>query len=84
MAEEVRHPAVQVPQAMVYSIPLGSLSGLLFLLPIVFTLPDIPTLLAVPGGQPTGPMFTLIMGSKAGGFGLVSTVAKLFKQVTSN
>ncbi|KAG6866307.1 hypothetical protein C0993_007606, partial [Termitomyces sp. T159_Od127] len=71
MAEEVRHPATQVPQAMVWSIPLGSISGLLFLLPIVFTLPDIPTLLAVPGGQPTGPMFTLIMGSKAGGFGLL-------------
>ncbi|KAH0580048.1 hypothetical protein H2248_002862 [Termitomyces sp. 'cryptogamus'] len=70
MAEEVRHPAVQVPQAMVYSIPIGSISGLLFLLPVVFTLPDIQSLLAVPGGQPTGVMFTLIMGSQAGGFGM--------------
>ncbi|KAG6872460.1 hypothetical protein C0995_009620 [Termitomyces sp. Mi166 len=71
MAEEVRHPAIQVPQAMAYSIPIGSITGLLFLLPVVFTLPDIPTLLAVPGGQPTGVMFTLIMGSKAGGFGMI-------------
>lgn len=46
MAEEVRHPAVQVPQAMAYSIPIGTISGLLFLLPIMFTLPDIQTLLA--------------------------------------
>ncbi|KAG6906685.1 hypothetical protein DXG01_012602 [Tephrocybe rancida] len=70
MAEEVRDPAVQVPQAITYSIPIGTISGLLFLLPIVFTLPDIPTLLAVPGGQPIGVMFTLIMGSKSGGFGM--------------
>ncbi|KNZ81728.1 Polyamine transporter TPO5 [Termitomyces sp. J132] len=77
MAEEVRHPAVQVPQAMVYSIPIGSISGLLFLLPVVFTLPDIQSLLAVPGGQPTGVMFTLIMGSQAGGFGMVNMTQHL-------
>ncbi|KAG5349528.1 hypothetical protein C0989_003301 [Termitomyces sp. Mn162] len=70
MSEEVRHPAIQVPQAIAYSIPIGTISGLLFLLPIVFTLPDIQTLLAVPGGQPIGVMFTLIMGSKSGGFGM--------------
>ncbi|KAF8064369.1 amino acid transporter [Lyophyllum atratum] len=70
MAEEVHNPAIQVPQAIVYSIPIGAISGLVFLLPIVFTLPDIPTLLAVPGGQPIGVMFTLIMGSKSGGFGM--------------
>ncbi|KAG6852819.1 hypothetical protein C0991_008913, partial [Blastosporella zonata] len=70
MAEEVRHPARQVPQAIVYSIPIGTIGGLMFLLPIVFTLPDIPTLLAVPGGQPIGVMFTLIMGSQSGGFGM--------------
>ncbi|KAG6855917.1 hypothetical protein H0H87_009423 [Tephrocybe sp. NHM501043] len=46
MAEEVRHPATQLPRAMVYSVPIGTISGLMFLLPIVFTLPDIPTLLA--------------------------------------
>ncbi|KAF5376692.1 hypothetical protein D9615_007869 [Tricholomella constricta] len=70
MAEEVRDPAIQVPRAMVYSIPIGAISGLVFLLPIVFTLPDIETLLAVPGGQPIGVMFTLIMGSQSGGFGI--------------
>ncbi|KAG6906342.1 hypothetical protein DXG01_014400 [Tephrocybe rancida] len=70
MAEEVHDPAIQVPQAMAWSIPIGTISGLVFLLPIVFTLPDIPTLLAVPGGQPIGVMFTLIMGSKSGGFGM--------------
>ncbi|GLB44441.1 putative amino acid permease [Lyophyllum shimeji] len=70
MAEEVHNPSIQVPQAIVYSIPIGAISGLAFLLPIVFTLPDIQTLLAVPGGQPIGVMFTLIMGSRSGGFGM--------------
>lgn len=89
MAEEVRNPSVQVPQAIVWSIPIGALCGLVFLLPIVFTLPDTTTLLTgeppstcltavvkgsvtVPGGQPIGVMFELIMGSKGGGFGIVT------------
>ncbi|KAG6827389.1 hypothetical protein H0H92_011962, partial [Tricholoma furcatifolium] len=78
MAEEVRHPAIEVPQAIVYSIPIGTVMGFCFLLPIVFTLPDIATLLNgipfplhdVPGGQPVGVMFTLIMGSRSGGFAM--------------
>ncbi|KAG6820255.1 hypothetical protein H0H93_003263 [Arthromyces matolae] len=73
MAEEVRHPATQVPQAMVYSVPIGAIFGLAFILPIVFTLPDIPTLLNVPGGQPLGVMFSLIMGSREAGFGMSFT-----------
>lgn len=46
MAEEVHDPAVQVPKAIAWSIPIGSIVGLVFLLPIVFTLPDIATLLS--------------------------------------
>ncbi|KAJ7582515.1 amino acid transporter [Mycena floridula] len=71
MAEEVHNPSVNVPRAIVWSIPIGFMTGLFFLLPILFTLPDIATLLAVSGGQPIGVMFELIMGSKAGGFGIV-------------
>ncbi|TFK36093.1 amino acid transporter [Crucibulum laeve] len=70
MAEEVHDPSVQVPAAIAWSIPIGFICGLFFLLPIVFTLPDIATLLAVPGGQPIGVMFEMIMGSKGGGFGI--------------
>ncbi|GJJ15229.1 hypothetical protein Clacol_009505 [Clathrus columnatus] len=47
MAEEVERPEIQVPRAMVYSVLVGTVSGLVYLLPIVFTLPDIATLLAV-------------------------------------
>jgi amino acid transporter len=46
MSEEVRNPAIQVPKAMLWSVPIGGLWGLIFLLPIVFTLPDIATLLS--------------------------------------
>lgn len=46
MAEEVKEPEIQVPRAMVYSVFVGMISGLVYLLPIMFTLPDINTLLA--------------------------------------
>jgi amino acid transporter len=46
MAEEVHNPSVELPKAMVWSIPISSVCGLLFILPLVFTLPDIAVLLA--------------------------------------
>ncbi|EGO20263.1 hypothetical protein SERLADRAFT_442396 [Serpula lacrymans var. lacrymans S7.9] len=70
MAEEVHNPSEVLPRAISWSIPIGFLTGLIFLLPIVFTLPDAATLIAVSSGQPIGVMFTLIMGSEAGGFGV--------------
>ncbi|KAG2145448.1 amino acid transporter [Suillus bovinus] len=70
MAEEVHNPSEILPKAITWSIPIGTLSGVVFLLPILFTLPDVATLLQVSSGQPIGVMFTLIMGSRAGGFGL--------------
>jgi amino acid transporter len=90
MCEEVRDPVREVPRALAWSIPIGFLTGILFLLPLVSTLPDISMLLAgmtgldnqrhenahklsriVPSGQPIGVLFTTIMGSKGGGFGMV-------------
>ncbi|KAJ3568098.1 hypothetical protein NP233_g5935 [Leucocoprinus birnbaumii] len=65
MCEEVRNPTKEVPQALAWSIPIGFLTGLVFLLPVVFTLPDI-----VPSGQPIGVLFTAVMGSRGGGFGM--------------
>ncbi|TFK36090.1 amino acid transporter [Crucibulum laeve] len=70
MSEEVHNPSIQVPKAIALSVPVGAIYGLVLLLPIVFTLPDITTLLAAPGGQPIGIMFELIMGSRGGGFGM--------------
>ncbi|KAJ7607584.1 amino acid transporter [Roridomyces roridus] len=59
-----------LPRAITWSIPIGFICGVFFLVPILFTLPDIATLLAVTSGQPIGLLFQLIMGSKGGGFGL--------------
>ncbi|KAJ8073088.1 hypothetical protein PM082_019956 [Marasmius tenuissimus] len=70
MAEEVQNPAVDLPRAMVWQVPIGFVTGVVFLLPIMFTLPDISTLLSVPGGQPIGVLYTMVMGSRAGGFGV--------------
>lgn len=88
MCEEVKHPVRQVPRAMAWSIPVGFLTGLFFILPVVFTLPDISLLLSgkfchdrnpyehfkrisVSSGQPIGILFTSVMGSRSGGFGMV-------------
>lgn len=45
MCEEVREPSTQVPKAMVYTIVMNTIIGLLFLIPLVFVLPDIQELL---------------------------------------
>ena len=45
MAEEVHKPALNVPRAMVWSVPIGWLMGVVFILPITFTLPDVAELL---------------------------------------
>ncbi|KAF8232261.1 amino acid transporter [Tricholoma matsutake] len=70
MAEEVHNPTYQLPRALAWSPLIGLICGIVYLLPIMFTLPDIALLLAVPGGQPLGVMFEAIMGSKAGVFGI--------------
>ncbi|KAJ6554339.1 amino acid transporter [Mycena capillaripes] len=70
MAEEVHNPSSDLPRAIVWSIPIGFITGVFFLVPVLFTLPDIATLISVSSGQPVGVMFELIMGSKGGGFGL--------------
>ena len=45
MAEEVHNPSEILPKAISLSVPIGTILGVVFLLPILFTLPDVPTLL---------------------------------------
>lgn len=74
MSEEVAKPSVQIPRAMVIGIPLAVLSGIIFLLGLLFTMPDIQTLLAALGGAPVPVIFATATGSRAGGIVLQTCV----------
>lgn len=71
MCEEVRAPATQVPKAMVFTIMLNTVAGLLFMIPLVFVLPDIDELLALASGQPVPSIILSAIGHSGGAFGLL-------------
>jgi len=71
MCEEVQNPQREVPKAMVLSVAAAGLTGLIYLIPILFILPDIPLLLSVANGQPIGLVFKIATGSAGGGFALL-------------
>src|SRR3954470_24821461 len=71
MCEEVQNPEREVPKAMVLSVVAAGITGVIYLIPILFVLPEVPTLLAVANGQPIGLIFKTATGSAAGGFGLL-------------
>lgn len=68
MCEEVQKPSIQVPKAMVATIVINTFAGLLFLIPIVFVLPDIQEL--VLSAQPVPVIIKSAVGSSGGAFGL--------------
>lgn len=71
MCEEVQNPELQVPRAMVLSVVAAGITGIMYLVPILFVLPDVTTLLNVANSQPIGLLFKIVTGSKAGGFCLL-------------
>ncbi|KAI9802501.1 MAG: hypothetical protein M1825_002886 [Sarcosagium campestre] len=71
LCEEVQAPEREVPKAMVLSVAAAAVTGLLYLVPLLFVLPNIQTLLDVPSGQPIGLLFKTVTGSAGGGFGLL-------------
>ncbi|KAF2714898.1 amino acid transporter [Pleomassaria siparia CBS 279.74] len=71
MCEEVESPATQVPKAMVGTIILNTFAGLVFLIPLVFVMPDQATLVALVSAQPTPPMIKNAIGSAGGTFALL-------------
>lgn len=56
---------------MVLSVVAAGLTGIVYLIPILFVLPDVDALLAVSTGQPIGLLFKTATGSAGGGFGLL-------------
>lgn len=71
MCEEVQSPATQVPKAMVMTIVINMIGGLLFLIPLMFVLPDLAELVALPSGQPVPTIIKSAVGSEGGAFALL-------------
>jgi len=71
LCEEVQNPHKEVPRAMVLSVVAAGVTGIVYLVPILFVLPDVATLLGVANGQPIGLLFKTVTGSAGGGFGLL-------------
>ncbi|KAF1829571.1 polyamine transporter TPO5 [Decorospora gaudefroyi] len=71
MCEEVAHPEREVPKAIVLSVAAAGITGVIYLIPILFVLPDVQLLLDVANGQPIGLLFKTVTGSAGGGFGLL-------------
>ncbi|KAI2629303.1 amino acid transporter [Hypomontagnella submonticulosa] len=69
MCEEVRAPATQVPKAMVLTICINTVAGLMFMIPLVFVLPDIQGLLVLT--QPVPAIIKSAIGNPGGAFGLL-------------
>ncbi|KAL2018072.1 hypothetical protein VTK56DRAFT_1304 [Thermocarpiscus australiensis] len=71
MCEEVQHPATQVPKAMVITIVINTIGGLLFLVPLMFVLPDLAMLVSLPSGQPVPTIIKSAVGSSGGALALL-------------
>jgi amino acid permease (GABA permease) len=69
MCEEVQRPSEQVPKAMVATVFINTFAGLLFLIPLLFVLPDIQELILY--AQPMPVILKSAVGSSGGAFGLV-------------
>ena len=64
-------PEREVPKAMVLSVAAAAVTGVIYLIPILFVLPDVSLVLAVANGQPIGFIFKTATGSAGGGFALL-------------
>ncbi|WVQ69053.1 uncharacterized protein L199_007265 [Kwoniella botswanensis] len=84
LCEEVKEPAHQVPRAMgkssvgkseltcaVLSVAAAAVTGLVYLLPINFVLPDITPLLEVASLQPMPLLYKIVTGSSGAALGLL-------------
>ncbi|KAJ6119553.1 hypothetical protein N7523_003833 [Penicillium sp. IBT 18751x] len=68
MCEEVQDPSRQVPKAIVGTIILNFFAGLLFMVPLIFVLPDISELVDLASGQPVPTIVMSAIGNSTGAF----------------
>lgn len=77
MCEEVQDPSRQVPRAIVGTIVFNTIAGLIFLIPLVFVLPDPNVLVALASGQPVPAIIKSAIGNEIGTFLLLLPLAIL-------
>ena len=70
MCEEVEAPSTQVPKAMVGTIVLNFICGFIFLVCLLFVIPDLTMLVGLVSGQPFPVIIVSAVGSPGGAFGL--------------
>lgn len=70
MCEETQKPATQVPKAMVGTIVLNMIMGIVFLVPLLFVFPDQAMLAALASGQPVPTIIKSAVGNAGGAFAL--------------
>lgn len=78
LCEEVHNPHIEVPRAMVISVLFAGLLGAAFLIPILFTLPNVDLLLGVASGQPIALLFHTVTRSAPGAFCLLILIIGIF------
>ncbi|PPJ60824.1 hypothetical protein CBER1_10813 [Cercospora berteroae] len=68
MCEEVEKPAEQVPKALVGALVLNWACGFIFLVPLMFILPDLVAVTTDPTGQPLPAILSRAIGNEVGAF----------------
>lgn len=74
MSEEVRNPEIKMPRAISLCVPVGSIAGLFFIIPICVTMPPLEDILDAPVAQALPYIFHRVMETAAGGIGLIFLV----------
>lgn len=75
MCEEVRQPATQVPKAMCGALLMSMACGFVFLVPLMFVLPEIADVVAT--GQPLPAILSSAIGNQGGAFALTVPIIVL-------
>lgn len=71
MAEECRNAQVDLPKALSLCVPISTVAGLFFIIPICATLPPLQDILNAPAAQGLPYVFHTVMGSPGGGLALM-------------
>ncbi|KAM3418019.1 hypothetical protein BST61_g6230 [Cercospora zeina] len=77
MCEEVEKPAEQVPKALVGALVLNWACGFIFLVPLMFILPDLVAVTTDPTGQPLPAILSRAIGNQGGAFALTVPITIL-------